>query len=423
MTARASIDGRMSSAEFSLADTKEFFSLLLDTLIDFKVPAEIESGGSKFNFTLFVSRVLDSMEKEDAKTKIDNIASFIMSKFELAESDGIQFSLASRFASSGVILVSTAHAYVVSPPEVKKQALAHAERLIVSMLGVEAVHLLYEVYEIMTISAYDFEAVWRECVVRITKESRVIKFREPVEGDSAADRMNRRCFGGEINQKWKDTQALKVKQTIQDVLLSEPGAAPLCKLTLQYVENEMKNFIPITFMRRADYDRFIEEGEVKTFWDFQDGGEVQSTWHTKYSDVPERARAFTDMRLWGERGSDITYGVIVHKDMKDTIASLAGMYGGVAVEWDRKCLEHSTLTLNDSSHAPYAVPASEHLLVKALMALVLSKMADRSTINNDIVAMFSRSMLGYKADVNFIEVQIHRRMKDDDVVGVSYICD
>lgn len=179
---------------------------------------------------------------------------------------------------------------------------------------------------------------------------------------------------------------------------------------------------PVTFMRPKSYDAFMEAGRTKDFWTMRREG--RESWHSMFSDDPSMARAVTDLRLWGEQGSPLTYCAFVRLDDYAQLAALGRMYGTKAVVWDMEAMHtYGTLTINDSQAAPFALPGTPENILKAMVPMMVGAYGEangqRLCLHNPgPVPAMCNQLFGVATWPNFIEVQLHASMTPLDAVRV-----
>tara|TARA_R110002153_G_scaffold26421_7_gene82947 strand:+ start:385 stop:1791 length:1407 start_codon:yes stop_codon:yes gene_type:complete len=193
------------------------------------------------------------------------------------------------------------------------------------------------------------------------------------------------------------------------------------RMSMEYVEREIGNYVPMTFMHRDGYEAFTDDGKVTGFWELCKDDRVGVSWHSKFSDCPKSGRAITDKRLYGEYGDFITYGVIVHKGDMSRIDTISDMYGEYAITWNNKILEYSSLTLNDSGHAPFVLPFTLDNMKKVLLPIALQSFLG----NNDrgFTSVVTDNLFGTVGTPEFIEFQCHDLLQTSlviDAVNITY---
>ena len=216
---------------------------------------------------------------------------------------------------------------------------------------------------------------------------------------------------------WENLNA-SLDDSVESLADAYPHMEAIISSAKNYLSRELHMFVPMTFMSRAAYEGFKKDGKVRTFWDLYDAGELKNSWHFNNSDDPVAIRAVADMRLWGERGRDITYGALVHKADVETINTFHRMYGDVCIEWKRDILDWSTLTTNDSHLGAFPVLATPTNQVKHLIPVVLSSFDGTNVERQGYIPTLSRHFFGAPMWINFIEFQSHTCLRSEDVVEV-----
>lgn len=99
---------------------------------------------------------------------------------------------------------------------------------------------------------------------------------------------------------------------------------------------------------------------TKGFWELFDG--AGKTWHWKFNDRPQDVRLYNDLRLYGEMGNAICYGVLGNKRWlaAGALERLREMYGADVVVWEDSVVKHSTFTIDDSQTAPHVWMLVDH---------------------------------------------------------------
>jgi hypothetical protein len=406
-------------------EVRWFFMDMVDTILTFRVPCVVVEDGEEVNMADFLQRVLSFLERsKQTEIPTDDLAAFLLSSIESTEAERRVFRQMSRFSTAGVTISATVFSALRAKPTDTLKVLRQGQQGIGSLFGIEYTHLpglgmkaMIELKESNSI-----EEVWSALVKAVCHTDAEIKLNTVAHDESPYERRNRRAVSGFLPTIYESIRARCNKEKLEESLISS-ARLPIDNLkeAMDYAYEEQADFVPVTFMRSKGYDAFNESGKVKTFWDFVDEGSPASLWHSRYSDMPDRSRLITDSRLWGERGSDITYGALIHRSMKDVIANLANMYGEIMVEWNLKVLNFATLTANDSASAAFALPATKENVIKAVVPLCLARLESRSCRNPGRIPELVNALFGVETWMNFIEIQVHKRLTVDDARSASLV--
>lgn len=291
--------------------------------------------------------------------------------------------------------------------------------------------LTYNAFEIMNSKNHvsNITQVWETLSDHFCHASSCSDIPESPDYASAIDRMKQRCSKSPKVQASSDTYDQVTERTYTDALAlfitktleaKSFDPRPVMGGLTSYLMIESANMVPITFFSKKAYESFRLEGKTKTVWERSQEEDFKESWHYRYTDVPMHGRALCDKRLFGEKGTDITYAVFIHKGMLNQIKTLADMYGEVAVTWKRDCLDYSSLTINDSMHAPFVTPATIETLKKFVASYYLPSFIN-SVKADPKVRDFVTTMTGYPCHPNFVELQIHKSMTVDDIESVEKV--
>ena len=141
---------------------------------------------------------------------------------------------------------------------------------------------------------------------------------------------------------------------------------------------------------------------VKTIW------ETGPTWHSKFNDLPQDARAYHEHRLFGEKLNHCPYGFLLNKANETSTwggalvkKRIGEIYGRNILILKPEILKSCTFTFGDSQESQFAAPynaislAAMHLIAKAVGA--------------------------FPSKPRFIELQIHQKVSYSDVECVERI--
>lgn len=245
---------------------------------------------------------------------------------------------------------------------------------------------------------------------------------------SPKHRRDRRWRNGKVDSDVGRLRDLTESQTIDDSFIHFIGrfadtsvAATIrsaCELTKGYVQDNFDEFVPMTFMSKRAFADFERDQTTKTVWQLEKEGLLASSWHSRYSDVPLSGRGITDMRLYGERGEHIVYGILVHRAATDQIVTLAGMYGAMALTWQKSVMDCATVCLNDSASSPFVLPADRKNTERVLSAMCFARLMQWGRKQATVTSLLSSFCAGVAAPPEFVEVQIHTDLKPGHAVDV-----
>lgn len=331
--------------------------------------------------------------------------------------------------------ISTAGFLLYAEGEGSGEALDKVMQEIHGVAGIDFTLLPYKVADAYASlkNKTDMYSVWSHMSREVCSTKLSKKVAESCAYENPVDRVESRWGNGDISA---DESALRDKadsisisealsnvsasllrddvplRLIEGVLLSCTNAISILDFTLEA-------YSPVTFMSVESFRRFRDFGETKTLRDLDREFGLCESCYFRFSDDPIAERNVTDRRLWGEKGEDITYAVLISDVMKDTIGILSEMYGKVMVEWRRDVLEYSTLTVNDSSSALYSIPATPANCIKALLPLYVGRAQKSGSEDQGCVPYITEAIFGEPFWVNFVELQIHSKLKWADIVKVT----
>jgi len=283
--------------------------------------------------------------------------------------------------------------------------------------------------------AYNMYSVWSAMSDQACCIGAVKTLKDSTLKESAEEKMSRRWKSGVICASLKSQRDYANSSTVEEVLVKvgtslKNEGAPLLFISealdavvnsLSLISSSLDNYVPITFMDSASFSKFKADKLTKTIWDLEKEVNEMKTWHSKYSDIPIDCRKIVERRLWGEKCKEVVYAALISPALKDVVGILARNYGMVAIEWDKKVFDYSTLTINDSMTAPYSLPATKDNRVKFLLPWIISRMQGASPNKRGIAPYIQECVFGFGQWINYIEVQIHSRLTIKDVESVRLI--
>jgi hypothetical protein len=271
------------------------------------------------------------------------------------------------------------------------------------------------------------EDVWAKASDTFCLSATRVTLVEPDPDEPRESRRNRRWLNGSAEGEDYESRERVISQSIDEALSCTTGVIQRKGLTIDfgrlsgamgmvkdYACSELDNFVPMTFMTPESFALFDKSGTTTTIWELSKRKDFEKTWHHRYSDVPLHGRAITDRRLYGERGTHLTYGALIHRGMVGHMEILAGMYGSVAVTWKRDALRYATLCVGDSQTSPFVLPATRLMVTKAVVAFMTPHLLNLEDCNVLSCAV-SEALMGNWCHPNLIECQMHDHMSTSDV--------
>jgi hypothetical protein len=412
-----------------------FFNFLRDSLLDMPDAAMVsyELGGERtVNVPELLSAALDRLKAgqvpEGERCLLDALAMDAKTTELL--------NLVGKFCGVAALVTLHTQRHALDKREGQQgdPHLARAVAVIQSQMGGTFAHTAAQVAEAFAglQGKQGMEDVWDAMSTAMCRTDIRVELTEPPAQDteSAHHRRGRRWLSGSIPADIAEERDVATSQTLREALDQVSALSARHKLPVNpdalrngllhvsdYVDQEVDNFVPMTFMRPEAFDLFSKTGETLTVWDLSEMKDFHKTWHHRYTDVPLHGRAVTDNRLYGERGRYLTYGALIHRGMTDQIANLSEMYGTHVVTWKRESLQFSTLTLNDSQLAPYVVPATKMMVKKLAFAFMAPRLLGMPA-HHPLPLLISKCMFGDATYPDFIECQMHNSMVMADVSDV-----
>lgn len=132
--------------------------------------------------------------------------------------------------------------------------------------------------------------------------------------------------------------------------------AELLRTTMQPILHASPSFV--TFMHDDALEAFKESGQTMDFWALREQG--KQSWHRQFSDAPEVARCYSDIRTFGFPSKGITFGAVVKLDDTFRMKRLAQMYGPNVVIWNNAIGNNCTFCINDSQEGAMLMPYLIH---------------------------------------------------------------
>ena len=241
----------------------------------------------------------------------------------------------------------------------------------------------------------------------------------PLPNETSRELRNRRLRQGTFAEEMKRTvDALENSQVVTEAAKMGVNLPPdeRTKIITQmrWASEFFNGFRAVTYFPAEGFQKFKEDGITKDLW------ETGPTWHTKYVATEEDAldaRAYNDERLWGERGTPITYGVLLPPGEAGTEldTQLKKMYGEHSIEWDfAKIMEYSSFSVNDSQEAKFCLPCDvfKETLIRQIVQSLGRHFEWAYMLNQK--CPFPESIMPQTV-FRFIEIQIHRAMRLEDV--------
>lgn len=366
---------------------------------------------------------------------------FILGAQEAKKENRLALRQISTHCALGSIITETAweafKAGWIEDEERSAQIMQMGKTGVESLGGVEFSHLpalaLSGFASLMLREVWRMENVWATMSNEVMCGGRVIELDDPIPDEPPRTTRNRRWYSGNVPEgiaRDRDTSAemttvevlAKVGSTLQQSsapgLSNETfiGAYEYCR---KWITTELEKFVPMTFMSPVAYERFLVDGRTKDLWELAEEGNLDQAWHYQFSDDPIRGREVTDNRLWGEKGKGIVFGVLLHPGMEDVVKALTNMYGCRIVKWRRDVLDVTTITLNDSTAAPFAIPATRENCLKYLIPFMMGRLGGLGRDNPGPVPYVTNALRVPVPWVNFIEIQVHRPLTSADIKEVT----
>ena len=225
---------------------------------------------------------------------------------------------------------------------------------------------------------------------------------------------------------------------VADLVLAECAK----QVNAEVANSMFESCAAITMMSSDSYRGFMMDDEYRTFW------QVGETWHGKYADDPHAARMFNDMRLFGDKGEDVTFAALLSPSadygvpycgvdaMVDHLSQYANGYGKI-VEWHHDVLDDASFTYGDSHQNIMAFPFSPANLVAYSLAMSFTRwMTFPPIVSPDffhqlhteclcnfppqtVVQSCVAAFLSGGEEVNpYFELQIHGTLHAEDVLRV-----
>jgi hypothetical protein len=172
---------------------------------------------------------------------------------------------------------------------------------------------------------------------------------------------------------------------------------------------------PVIYMNDERYEQFMRDGYYKNIWD------TGATWHAKYNDTPLDARAYNEVRLFGEACRHMAHGILFGEEVMipSAVTRLPQMYGNRRVVLKPVVLESASFTAGDNQMSPFAFPYSPENIslvrvlhwVSHLRALSIRTEWDR--INNTFARIVGDEPFRY------FELQFHEKITPAQVESAS----
>ena len=413
--------------------TVMFIENLCNTILENKICCDlsVNYGGATLNIGETILKLVKSAQYACKLDKLNSVNDLFLS------SDIIQDELAILSAISKLVYLGTTIAtagFVISVNDpVDSERLNDLIHEIHTVAGVDFTHLPDKIAKGFRSlkGKTDMYSVWSKMSKEVSGSSKELQSSAMYENPE--ERMECRWAAGDTSKKniqmREDADNITVSKAIANIgfLMLRAGVPTrlvegtlrACSDSVPLIDDSLSQYVPVTFMSAESFNKFSKDGETKTLWDLEKEKSIH--WHYRYSDDPIADRLSTDARLWGEKGEDITYAFLISEVMKDSIAILSQMYGNVMVEWDKKVLKYSTLTINDSSIAPYAIPCTMTNAIKALLPLIVGRMQMCDSIEQGCVPFITEALFGTPVWVNYVELQIHSKLKLSDVYRVTTV--
>lgn len=228
-------------------------------------------------------------------------------------------------------------------------------------------------------------------------------------------RRNRRLlqgkFAGEMRRLLDNLETVSITAELQKA--AKIAAHPVRTEILGAISTAQefaRHFIPVTYIKRENLNRFLQTGEMKGLWELP-----SPTWHTSFSESPEEAldaRAYNDARLWGEKGTRITYGALVLPEDTQTDGALRRMYGECRIVWKPEVLASATFCMNDSQESPFCIPYE--VFEEAVVRMLLHKITGGKPAAHTALIKCNNPFPPKR--FHFFEIQIHRGLTPAEMV-------
>jgi len=232
-------------------------------------------------------------------------------------------------------------------------------------------------------------------------------------------RRNRRLLQGkfakELQELLDNLETISIIAEAQKVVsgLSQPHGKTELVGMIRAAKEFAAAFIPVTYIKKENLERFLAEGESKSVWELP-----APTWHTKFSESAEAAldaRAYNDLRLWGEKGIGMTYGALIFPEDERTDSALRHMYGPCRIVWKPEVLESASFCMNDSQESPFCLP--HEVFEEAVTRTLLHKIGRHGAGGEALAPILARCENPFPPSAfHFFEAQYHRRMTPNDMV-------
>jgi len=192
----------------------------------------------------------------------------------------------------------------------------------------------------------------------------------------------------------------------------------------------------LSFVTERQWENFQKLGYMTPLWVCNDnpvpaGFREEAGWYYAGSDTPHMDSAPRDLKLWGERATNMTRAFILDPGLdpeskwsKDLHLMLAARMGYRVIVWNHEILDYATATMGFSEHARYSLPIyMGHVLRLALQPLLASGLSVSGSAEESHVAMTNvLSDVIFKAwNPFFLEVQVHDVLTVGQVQGTFVI--